>query len=516
MSATYCRPPPYPLGAFFKDEENAVREVGWRHKTPDSLNGPSMLSVMGIACGGLADIVLPIDKDSVYEQQSASVLAEAVSEEDANGIPRVPLTLNIFTIAESGERKTTVDDAFAAQVFAHDAERDRKYEAEMAAYEAQHKIWLRIDRGLGRKLTALTMSGAPIDEIVDKIEAHAKKKPSAPRARHFVCSDISARGIAEALKGIGEAVALMSQEGAMLLRGEALKDLGLLNSISDGTTIRVNRGKGKCLRGYQPRMSTNIMVQPSEWLDYLKRSGVRARGIGYFARFLMTWPVSTQGSRILTGNEGRWKYLLVFHSRVKELLEEYDRRIAEGVPRRDVLRFTREARDRWIDLVNHTEALIRPLAALSNVKDFAAKVCQITARVAGILHYFSGQTGGVTLDTLERAIAIVGWHLDEAQRLFSPEYQIPEELCEAEELRQYLYHWQQERRRANQESRFVLRSKVQTSALRGKGRFAAALGVLQDNGIVTVEYLDQASLGHGMKPGNYIVFNSNLGYPLYL
>jgi hypothetical protein len=516
MSATYFQPPPYPLWAFFKNEENAVNEVGWHLKTPDAMNGPSMLFDMAVACQGLADILLPIDEDSVYEHASASDPAKASSEEEASDPHLVPLTLNIFTIAETGERKSQVDRRFAAALFAHDEEREKKHEAGMAVYEVQYKIWDRIDGGLGRRLAALSTSNEPTDEVEAQIAAHAKKKPLAPRARHFVCNDISSSAIAEALDGVGESIALMSHEGATLLSGGALKDLARLNSIWDGSMLRVDRAKGKRRVGRQPRMSTNIMVQPSEWLDYLKRHGARARGIGYFARFLLAWPPSKQGSRLITGNEGGWKYLPVFRGRVKALLEEYDGRPAEGVPRRDVLRFTREARARWIILANYIEGLMRPFEGFSDVKDFAAKACQIIARVAGILHYFSGQTGGVTLDTLERAITIVEWHQGEFQRLFSPEHQVSEEMRDAEELRRYLHHWQQERHRAKQESRFVLRSKAQASGLRGKGRFAPALDVLRDNGVVKVEYLNQADLGRGMKPGNYIIFTPQMGYPLYV
>ena len=63
---------------------------------------------------------------------------------------------------------------------------------------------------------------------------------------------------------------------------------------------------------------------------------------------------------------------------------------------------------------------------------------EILARLAAAMHYFSGDGGKITLDTLERAFAIIRWHVDEAKRLFSPQFTMPQDQIDAQAVVTYL------------------------------------------------------------------------------
>lgn len=511
MSSMMSLPPPYPLSEFHLISENAAHEVQWHLKAPGALIGMSVLTVMDVACQGCADVAIPIANSPSSDDQDSAASDDQICR-------RVPLSLNLLSLAESGERKTTVDHVVGAPLYANDEMQAMQHASNVAASEFDSSVWLSIERGIRRKITQLTLDGEPTEDVIATLKEHTAKKPAQPRLRRTVRSDITKTSIAEALQGDGESIALMSNEGDILLNGEAMKHLSWLNSAWDGSPLSLDRGNNRNLLARNPRVTTSIVVQPSVFQEYLATHGKKARGIGYFARYLVGWPRSTQGERFISGYEGEWTHLPVFHARVKALLEKYASRIASGDVKRDVIHFTEEARVRWIALVNDTEEKIQPIGSLREVKDFAAKACEITARVAGVLHYFSDQPGGITIDTLERAASIVEWHMDECARIFVPENEVPQALIDAEKLRDYLFRVQEERIDANKDPRNQLkdpysfvRSEANHCGPVRKAPFRAALEVLVARDVVRVERLHRFP-----KPsGPLCIFhNEAIRYPL--
>lgn len=509
MSTYFNRPAPYPTSALHLVSANAAREVRWHLKAPDAMIGMSFVTIMGVACQGLADVALPI-----FETSRSNSDDEAEAQLDRI----IPLSMNLISIAESGERKTTVDNTVGAPIYANDEQQAIKHESDKAADEMNLSIWVSIQRGLRRKLTKLAEKGEDKVDAIADLKEHEASKPKELRLRRVVRGDITKTSIAEALRGEGESIALMSNEGDILLNGEAMKHLSWLNSAWDGSSLSLDRGNNRNILARHPRVTTSIYVQPSVFHDYVEAHGKKARGLGYFARYLVGWPESTQGQRFISGYEGKWTHLPLFHARVTELLEEYSRRVASGAPKRDVLRFTADAKARWISLVNSTEESIHPQGELREVKDFAAKSCEITARLAGILHYFSKQVGGITVDTLERAIEIVAWHLSEYGRIFMTRDEVPQALKDAEKLRAYLYRMQMERTESNRnyhnkpkDPQMFARSEANHCGPVRKGPFKAALEVLVARDIVRVHHLYDTPKPSGPLT---IFFSNEIGHPL--
>jgi len=186
-------------------------------------------------------------------------------------------------------------------------------------------------------------------------------------------------------------------------------------------------------------MTVSYMVQSRLFQDLLDRRGDTMRGSGHWARYLIGWPASTQGTRYTYTLEKEWTHLPKFHEKARQLLDAFGRRSDAGLITRDVLEFSEDAIAKWISLTNNTESMLQPCGYLSDIKDFASKAVEITGRVAALLHVFSGQEGKISVDTLERAIAIVGWHLEEFKRIFSPGAGIPQEHADALKLEDYLY-----------------------------------------------------------------------------
>ncbi len=508
------RHPPYPVDAFHLLTSNAIREVRWILKAPEAMVAVSFLATSAIAVQGLADVELPI----FNEDPSQQVELEEGKKLD-QPVQRVPLTLNLATVAVSGERKTAVDRAVAKSVRTHDDKRLSKYETDVDSHDAEMSVWNSIHQGLHRKLIILTKNAKPTDSVETTAKVHALSKPTQPRLRQTIRSDISKSALTEVLRGDGESIALMSNEGDIPLRSEAMQHLAWLNSAWDGSTLLIDRANGRSVAARSPRVTTNLMIQPEAFQRFIEKRGDEARDIGFFARYLVAWPMSTQGSRFITGTEGSWKHLPKFHARVKELLEEYDRRLSTGKIKRDLIRFTPEARARWIEQVNFTEQAIQEGGALFEVKDAASKANEIAARIAGILHYFEGTPGDITVDTLERAIAIMDWHIGAFIGLLVPGYETPQVLKDAERLRGYLYRIMRQMQQSALNCNWVERNSARHDGpLRRAARFGPALKVLEECGAVNVDYHHgDSNQSYPRKRGPlYIYFTNKLGYPVMM
>lgn len=78
-----------------------------------------------------------------------------------------------------------------------------------------------------------------------------------------------------------------------------------------------------------------------------------------------------------------------------------------------------DAKQAWILFHNHVEKLQRPGGELQPIVGFASKAAEHTARIAGVLAYFSNPDASeIGMQELQAGIAIVQFYLGEALRLF--------------------------------------------------------------------------------------------------
>jgi len=232
----------------------------------------------------------------------------------------------------------------------------------------------------------------------------------------------------------------MADEGETVLKGSAMAAFGVHNRVWDGAkTLTLDRGKNVHVVARNPRLTMSIMVQPEVFKEYLRRHGNLARGSGFWARVLVGSPASTQGFRFVYWYNEHWLHLSGFHARIKELLEEYDQRLAAGPVEREVLDFAPESVARWIQLVNQLEADLQPFGYLNDIKDFASKAMEITGRIAALVHFFIKQEGPIGVNSLECAFGIVRWHIHEFKRLFGHQVGATQVQSDAKALEFYLH-----------------------------------------------------------------------------
>ena len=264
-----------------------------------------------------------------------------------------------------------------------------------------------------------------------------------------------------------------------------MQGLGNLNRAWDSPPIlSLDRAEHDHVFVSRPRLTVSILTQPAVLRNYLSRHGEEARGSGHLARYLVAWPTSTQGYRFVQPNELAWDHMPTLHARFAELIQEYLAMRASGHIQRKVLEFTPDAKERWFQLANHTEWLLRPGDFFHDMNDFASKAMEMVARVAALFHHVNREEGHISLDTLNRAIAIVGWHLEEAKRLFSTDVIQPQDQVDAQAICGHLRHrvWT-----GNVTTSWIGRNELlRNGPIRDRGRLNAALDVLQNAGAIWI------------------------------
>ncbi|WP_230945547.1 YfjI family protein [Burkholderia pseudomultivorans] len=406
-------PPPYPINAFPVEIGSSIYEVMDKVKSPDALVATSFLATMSIVCQGLIDVKLPIGQIS-------------------------PVSLNVLIKAESGERKTATDKIVGAPIYAHDEASVGQYERERHQHKSDHGFWKTVESAIKGMIAKAVKEGGSVDELRVKLDQHMKNEPVKPRSCRFIHQNATEAALMHILEGEGRSIAIASDEGDVVFKGGLMNRAGLRNKGWDGAQLLVfDRVSTGSIIARQPRVTVNIMVQDAVLDVYQQDRGAVARGSGFWARYLVGAPASTQGFRFINYIDEEWHHLPAFHARVKELLERYDAMVKSGVIKRQVIEFDPAASADWIRMVNVTEGMIQPWQYLNDIHDFASKVMEITSRVAALLHFFMKQEGKITLDTFNRAKAIVEWHLHEYKRLFSPQSTTPtmsENMIEVEKF----------------------------------------------------------------------------------
>jgi Protein of unknown function (DUF3987) len=390
-------PPPYPINAFPLEIAPAIYEVMNKVKAPDALIATSFLATMSIACQGLIDVKLPFGQIG-------------------------PVSVNILIKAESGERKTATDKIVGDPLYVHDEASVRQYECDLIQFKSDRSFWKTVESTIKNMITKAIKEGKSTDDLRLKLEQHIRNEPVPPRSRRFIHQSATEAALMHILEGEGRSIAVTSDEGEIVLKGGLMNRPGLRNKSWDGARLMVfDRVSTGSIIARQPRVTVNIMVQDTVLDVYQKDRGAVARGSGSWARYLVGAPASTQGFRFINYVDEEWYHLPEFHTRVKELLEEYDAMIQSGEVKRQVVEFSPVAAAEWIRMFNNIESQIQPWQYLNDVHDFASKANEIVARVAALIHFFTKQKGKITLDTLNRAVDIVSWHLHEFKRLFSPQ-----------------------------------------------------------------------------------------------
>ena len=351
-----------------------------------------------------------------------------------------PCSLAIVSICASGERKTTVDKITTKAFRDFESDQIEEYERKLTEHKAKKKIWTTQQQVFQRKLKKALENDENTEKIQSNLIAHEYTEPKAPRCVRLLYNDVTSAALLHGLYTNTRSAALNEDEGARFFEGRLINDAALINKGWDGSSLTIDRQKTGRISIESPRITLNLMVQPQVFSKYMERKGEDARGVGFIARWLVSRPISTQGSRQIKNSIVGKYYQHKFNCYIKELLEH---QLSIGSMENDqaetVLTFSPEAEHEWVSIANMIEGEIKPGGFFWDARDYASKVAENIARIAGIFHVFKKDKGTkISLNTLRSAVEVAKWYANEFINLFSPTEPINQLYQDAEILDNWL------------------------------------------------------------------------------
>ena len=440
----------YPVDALPPGMREAVGEVQAYVQAPVAMVAASALSAMSLAGQGLVDV-----------------------ERDARLTG--PASLSLLTVAESGERKSTCDGYFMKPV--RDWERDEAIRLQPAveAAERERQIWHSERAGLMEAIKAAAKGKGSGAKAKDDLAALGPE-PARARVPSLIHTDLGPEALGHALATEYPCGGIVSSEAGAVFGGHAfgkesmLRNFALLNVLWDGGEHRVRRRTSEDFTVRGARLTVALMTQPAALEQFMEASGDLSRGTGFMARFLLSHPETTQGTRQYREPPSSWPALDRHNARIGRLLSEPLPWDGSGVapPR---LAFDPEAKAFWTQAFNQVEIELRDGGECVDVRDVASKSLDNAARIAGLLHVLEyGAVGAINVASATSGVRLALWHLSEARRVLKTLAPSPA-VVDAEKLEAFLVGWQADG------NRMGTKEAAQYGPARGK-RFDPALALL--------------------------------------
>jgi hypothetical protein len=440
----------YPLGALPLSIRNAVSEMQCIMKAPLSMVANSALGAISLACQNVADVKLPHNKIA-------------------------PSSLFFVTIADSGERKTSVDSIFMSGIEAHERNIQSEYLESKGKFEAQNRVWQIQKSVLEKKIAKI--GADKNDDLENQLISLIKSKPNFPQRPHLIARDITPEALAASLR-TSPSMGLMSNEAGSILNGRAAEQLPMLNYIWDGSAYSVSRKNGDDFVLSGARLTVSLMVQRKTFQRFLDGRGILARDNGFLARCLFAQPFSTQGTRHQFSIDApKLQAIEHFGKRVSDVLLNSN---TNTPAERQVLEFTPEALQTLIAYSNEIETSIGFGGVYQHIKDAASKSMENAARMAALFHIFEKAEGQISKLHVDGAIEICKWHLNEFRCIFDPVPKTPQFELDGIRLEKWLYE------KYTTENRVIFERNrlLQYAPIRDRIRRNCALQFLMAKGVV--------------------------------
>jgi len=418
---TSLTPEPYPLDALPAMIQQAVIEVNSFVKAPAALTATCALSAISLAIQSKVDI------------------------ERIEGLTG-PVALFLLSIAESGERKTTVDGYFMRPFWDYQQQEADRLRPVISDYFAEYDAWEAEKAGVKDAIRQAAKTNKPTAALKDKLKEIEQREPERPREPKLIYTDVTPEKLVESLTRWPSGGIVSSEAGLVfgshgMQPDVCMRNLSTLNQLWDGKPLNIDRKTSRSFTVQGARLTVALQIQEDTLRTFFEKSGELARGSGFLARFLLAWPETTQGTRFHdTANPAPagWPKLKAFNSRITEILNSGVSFAEHGGLQLVTMKFEPEARALWVAYYNNVEKELRAGGEFCDIRDVASKSADNVARLAACFEVFeNGISATVKAAAVRSAIRVALWHLTESRRFFG-EIAIPAEMAVAARLDNWL------------------------------------------------------------------------------
>jgi hypothetical protein len=402
-------PAPYPLDCLSPTLRDAVTEYCQFGQQPFPIVTASALSAASLAAQGLVDVV----RD--------------------NGL-RGPVSLDLLTMAFSGERKTSADKRFRQAIRLWQAGKRTQLAPDEKAAAMATVAWTAERDGIVAKIKRASgagddgkRKGPSIDALKAMLADLDETRPVPVLVPSLFIEDATPEALVLALANGWPSAALWSDEAALVIGSHAMSDqsvmrtMALLNRLWDALPFDRRRATSGNVAVRGRRLTVNLMVQPAAFAALIGIGDGLARGLGFLARFLLSWPTSTMGTRFYRPPPAVLPALGEFDHRIRALLDmplPFEFEATDNALDPPLMQLSAPARAEWISFFDDIERTLAPGGDAASVADVAAKTAEQAVRLAAVMSVFEQGVGDeISLEFMEAGCAIAAFHLGEARRI---------------------------------------------------------------------------------------------------
>lgn len=390
-------PDPFPFAALPRPVGDYAQELAEKIETADSIAGSSALAVCSLLVQGKGNV--------------------------GTHFGEIPLSLFVLTVADSGERKSTIEKMLLRPIEQREEDFYDRYWVENEKAHDRLKEWVK------KKDKAIKDKNH--DDLADLYE----NKPEVIQDPKILITDPTIAGLFKQYEKGRPSLGLFPNEGATVLGGHSLRTqsvstVGHLSNLWDGKPIEKTRGRdSESIKLFNKRLTTSLMVQPVIFDKVWQSALFQTQGI--LARFLICRPTPKTGTRVNVLEAPRFQHRAPFYKRVNALLDE----LASGKkPIR--LELSPQAKRTNIDFYKLVELQSGSLGKYHNVRFFASKMAEQARRIAGVITLFENSDAEeIYEDAMERGVCLAHWYLEEVLRIHSDEELLEKEKNEDAVLR---------------------------------------------------------------------------------
>jgi putative DNA primase/helicase len=396
-----------------------------------------------------------------------------------------PTGLFMLAIADSGERKSTCDGFFTKSIRDYEAQAQEDAKPLVKEYETDLEIWEAKRAGLKERIKVLSKDGKPSTKEERELHDLDQSVPVAPRVPRLIYGDATPEALQHSLAKRWPSGGVVSSEAGSVFgshgmgKESVMRNLAALNQLWDGASLPVERRSSESYTVRGARLTMALQIQESTLSAFFDSSKGLARGTGFLARFLVSWPASTQGMRPFTEAPTNWPALAAFNDRMAAILARPVPIDEEGALAPAMLKLSPEAKAAWVILHDQIEAMLLSGGELYDVRDVASKTADNAARLAALFHVFEGHMGPIGIDSMEAGACIAAWHLNEARR-FLGELSMPSDLANPMRLEAWLVDYCRREKTEKVSTRAI--QQYGPSGLRDKETARAAIAELEEMG----------------------------------
>jgi hypothetical protein len=345
-----------------------------------------------------------------------------------------------LSIADSGERKSGVDEVALKPVRQWEEEQIRLYQKDFASYRDGMEAYESQKR---RILNDRNMSFEDQQWKLGQLRDQEPQKPFDPKR---IITDPTYEGIVKLFERGLPSIGLFSDEGGMFTGGfsmSAEKQLYTATGFSrlwGGASVDRIRSGGESFTLFNRRLSVHLMMQSGVAGEFF--SNPRLRDQGLTSRMLAVWPNSAVGNRkYYEIDVYQEPEIIAFHKRVAAILNRplslrTDKKTGRQMNELDLqaIGLTEAAKAHWIDFYSQVETNSGPNRIFECIPGFSNKAAEHCLRLAGVLALFDNpDCRMIELPVIQSAVSLMEYYLNERIRIRETHSPDPE-ILQAVEL----------------------------------------------------------------------------------